>query len=104
MSFDINGPSNKPVIRETQNMENNGGGGNLGYMQGGGKKKEKEEEATIFDNQPEDAFIKEGEDGIEEEKSENLIDKIKNIFKPKKEEPVVEHDFLTLSKKEDKKD
>ncbi len=50
MSFGINGPDNKPVIREAQGMFNNGGGGNLGYFQQGRKKKNNEkEEQDIFE-------------------------------------------------------
>lgn len=31
MSFDL-GPIKRPMIQESQSMQNNGGGGNLGYM------------------------------------------------------------------------
>ena len=41
MDFNI-GPSNRPIIRESQSMMNDGGGGNTGYFQRGKKKKEDE--------------------------------------------------------------
>ena len=42
MSFDL-GPIKRPMIQESQNMQNNGGGGNLGYMaQGDGEESEEE--------------------------------------------------------------
>jgi len=38
MSFDL-GPVKRPMIQESQNMQNNGGGGNLGYLKIPTKKK-----------------------------------------------------------------
>ncbi|MBE7705717.1 MAG: hypothetical protein E7Z91_00520 [Cyanobacteria bacterium SIG30] len=112
MSFDINGPSSKPVIREAQSMENNGGGGNLGYMQSGKKKKEEENQETdfqFFEEESKDSFVKnddknekennkENENEKNKDKKSSLIDKFKNIIKPK-EQPQEQYDFLTLSKK-----
>lgn len=77
MSFDLNGiPSQKPTIREAQNMQNNGGGGNLGYMQQGSKKKKDEgkskEEAKLHIEE-EDKFVKSGEAKKEETEQESKI-------------------------------
>lgn len=79
MSFDINGPkfTNKPMIQESQNMQNNGGGGNLGYFQQDGEKKKKEEKIDLFETQDDDSF----ELKIDEEKTKDptTSDKIKSF-------------------------
>lgn len=79
MSFDINGPkfSNKPMIQESQNMQNNGGGGNLGYFQQDGEKKKKQEKVDLFESKEEDSF----ELAIDEEKPKDptASDKIKSF-------------------------
>ena len=59
MSFDINGPSEKPVVIGAQNMQNNGGGGNLGYMQQG--RKEDKDKSIFQDQVKDDEFVKEKE-------------------------------------------
>ena len=99
MSFEINGPSNKPVIREAQNMENNGGGGNLGYMSGG-KRKNKDEEndidKSIFDG--EDEFVKSEEQELQDEtEHEGFISKIKKALTKKDKNKNAQGDFLTLT-------
>ncbi len=78
MSFGINGPENKPVIREAQSMFNNGGGGNLGYFQQQKKKKEDENENDILEL----SFGKqEGEDELNADFSLDAIGtKIKNFW------------------------
>lgn len=100
MSFEINGPSNKPVIREAQTMENNGGGGNLGYMAGGKKKDENEQgkdlDQSIFDG--EDEFIKSEEQELQDEtEPEGFIDKIKKALIKKDKNKNSHGDFLTLT-------
>ena len=42
MSFDL-GPIKRPMIQESQNMQNNGGGGNLGYMSRDGEESSEEQ-------------------------------------------------------------
>lgn len=83
MSFNINGPSNKPIIQETQNMKNNGGGGNLGYFKRG---KKNDDENENPDDGAQDLFIRE-DDEIKEDKFESegpsLFDKLKGVFKKK---------------------
>lgn len=83
MSFSFNGPSFRPMIQESQSMQNNGGGGNTGYYQRGRKKKEKQ--IDVFSEAEEkDSFTSEYSEQTEE-KSEKLLDKIlektKNIVK-----------------------
>ena len=48
MDFNI-GPSNRPMIQESQSMMNNGGGGNTGYFKRG-KKKEEERPKDLWDD------------------------------------------------------
>lgn len=106
MSFNINGPSNKPIIQEAQNMKNNGGGGNLGYFQRGKKKKDDEN----LDEEISDFFIKEdgendGKEG-EKEKKDNLFKKLKNKIIEKFDSKEggsapKQGDFLSLSKDKD---
>ena len=55
MSFNFQGPGDRPIIQGAQNMMNNGGGGNLGYFQGRQKKKE-EKKTTLFEDDDEDSF------------------------------------------------
>ncbi len=76
MTFNINGPSNKPVITEAQNMMNNGGGGNTGYFE-----REQEQEAINFiDSSEEDSFKKTVD--LEEDDDDILIvDRIIEFFK-----------------------
>ncbi len=107
MSFNINPPDNKPIIREAQNMQNDGGGGNLGYMQQGAKGEEyKEEAAPVQFESVEDKFIKEGEQEPELPKEPGLIERIinfiKNLFRPKYDIPQDKDEFLsTKGKKQD---
>ena len=107
MSFEINGPSNKPVIREAQTMENNGGGGNLGYM-AGGKRKNKEEQENELDQsifEKEDEFIKSEEQELTgEEEQEGFIDKIKKALTKKNKNKNSHGDFLTLTQNNKEKD
>ncbi len=78
MSFNINGPSNKPVIQEAQNMMNNGGGGNLGYFM-----RENSDEAIKFvDNEEEDTFEKSIElDDLKDDENLLLIDRLVLLLK-----------------------
>ena len=79
MSFNINGPSNKPVIQEAQNMMNNGGGGNLGYFM-----RENSDEAIKFiDNEEEDCFEKsvEIDDEIQDSEDLLLVDRVIRFIK-----------------------
>ena len=74
MSFNFNGPSFRPMIQESQAMQNNGGGGNTGYFQRGKKKKDKE--INVFGGEDEkDTFTPSASetDNLEEE---SLIDKL----------------------------
>lgn len=62
MGFDVN--FNKPVIQETQSLQD-GGAGNLGYFEQEEKKKKKEK--SIFDDAKEkDSFEKHGEEDCSE--------------------------------------
>lgn len=116
MSFNINGPDNKPVIREAQSMLNDGGAGNTGYMMAGRRKKENEEEELLLNEEVDDKFVK-SEDFNEKDEDEDLTfyDKIvrflanilkffKDIFVPNKKQDNENVDFLSLSKKIDEKD
>lgn len=68
MSFDINPPSNKPVIREAASMQNDGGGGNLGYFEGEERRQKERQPESIFGHENEvDSFNKEGEEDLKEE-------------------------------------
>lgn len=105
-SFNINGPNNRPMIQESQHMQNNGGGGNLGYMRGRGKDgEENQEEILISFEGKEDTFEKEDaapqETGIFEKIISFFIDMFKKIlliFAPKPK-PQPKDEFLTLSRK-----
>ena len=88
MGFEVNPPSNKPVIREAASMQNDGGAGNLGYFENEGKRKEKERQESIFSHEPEaDTFKKEGETDIKKEDFSiskliaNIIFSIREWFK-----------------------
>ncbi len=80
MSFDINGPkfTNKPMIQESQNMQNNGGGGNLGYFQQEKDKKKKQEKIDLFGSNEDDSFELNLEDE-EKPKDPTASDKIKSF-------------------------
>ncbi|HNW26204.1 MAG TPA: hypothetical protein PKI94_05360 [Candidatus Gastranaerophilaceae bacterium] len=65
MGFNINPPSNKPVIREAANMQNDGGAGNLGYFEQGEGEKKKQE--SIFAKEESDSFKKEGDINLPDE-------------------------------------
>lgn len=59
MSFNVNPPNNKPVIREAASMQNDGGAGNLGYFERGENKEKKHKEDSIFSSGQEvDTFQK----------------------------------------------
>ncbi len=79
MSFNFQGPSERPIIQGAQNMMNNGGGGNLGYFQGRQKKKDKEK-TNLFGKEEEDSFtLSSGK--IEEEMPESdTFGAIKGFF------------------------
>lgn len=76
MSFNINGPSNKPIIQEAQNMMNNGGGGNLGYFM-----RENPEETINFVSSEEEDTFKKSVDIDEDNDNSFIIDKIINFLK-----------------------
>ena len=83
MSFELNGPTpiNKPMIQESQSMQNNGGGGNLGYFKRGKQKKKKEDNLDTFESSS-----KSEEEILDEQIDINLnfksiAGKIKGFFK-----------------------
>lgn len=60
-SFNINGPSNQPIIQGSQGLgKDGGGGGNTGYMNMRGKKKnqDNEEDNSVFLEEEEDTFTR----------------------------------------------
>lgn len=73
----INGPTNKPMIQESQNMQNNGGGGNLGYFQRRKSEEEFQAKEMVDMFEKEDTF--ESQDG--EEGKEGFFSKIINFLK-----------------------
>lgn len=81
MSFNFQGPSERPIIQGAQNMMNNGGGGNLGYFQGRQKKKDDESNKNLFNSQDEDSFTLSSGKGEEElpEDINNENSAMKNI-------------------------
>lgn len=87
MSFGINGPmpsNNKPMIQESQNMQNDGGAGNLGYFRRGKQKKKKEEnELDSFELSGSDSFEPSVEDIEPDIDLKSIGDKIKGLFKKK---------------------
>ncbi|MBR6163402.1 hypothetical protein IKQ26_05905 [bacterium] len=88
MSFGINGPmpsNNKPMIQESQNMQNDGGAGNLGYFRRGKQKKKKEDELDSFELSGEDSFETSLEEIEPEIDLKSIGDKIKGLFKKKSE-------------------
>ena len=88
MSFDISGPSpvNKPMIQESQNMQNDGGAGNLGYFKRGKQKKKKEDELDSFElSTSADTFESEFAEIDEEVDFKSIANKIKGFFKKKSE-------------------
>lgn len=98
MSFEINGPSSKPMIQEAQQMLNNGGGGNLGYFKRGqnqdSEQKKQNDISDFFETSPdEDEFSTRLEIKEDEKKFDfsflkkwlhNLIKKLKKPFNRKK--------------------
>ncbi len=94
-SFNINGPSNKPIIQGSQNLgKDGGGGGNTGYMNMRNKKKEKkqpDEDDSIVLEEEQDSFSKSS--SAQKELKENVFVKaISNfLFGTKKEKDVFEH-------------
>ena len=90
MSFGINGPmpsNNRPMIQESQNMQNDGGAGNLGYFQRGKQKKKKEDdELDSFELSGEDSFESSLEDIEPEIDLKSIGNKIKGLFKKKPDE------------------
>ena len=94
-SFNINGPSHQPIIQGAQNLgQDGGGGGNTGYMNMRGKKKgedeKKDEENSVFLEEGEDTFTKEGkkEDKTDKDnkKSGKFLRAIKDLLKDKNED------------------
>ncbi len=84
MSFNFQGPSERPIIQGAQNMMNNGGGGNLGYFQGRQKKKD-DSNKNLFDTKEEDSFTLssgKNEDEIPEnfDKDNSALKNIKGFF------------------------
>ena len=53
MSYEIRGPSIRPLVSEAQSLMNNGGGGNLGYFQRNNKNK-KDEQKAVFESPPDE--------------------------------------------------
>ena len=62
MGFNINGPSNQPIIQASQNLgKDGGGGGNTGYMNMRNKKKderkkENEDESVILEEEVDEKY------------------------------------------------
>lgn len=88
MSFDVNPPSHKPVIREAASMQNDGGAGNLGYFEQGENKEKKNQAESIFSQgstvdtfQKESDKDKENEDFSISKLIAELIFTIKEFFK-----------------------
>lgn len=87
MSFGVNFNNNKPMIQETQSMQD-GGAGNLGYFEQEEEKKKKESEKSIFSQSKgqEDSFDKDGENEDDKENFSisrliaQIIFNIKNWF------------------------
>lgn len=78
MSFNINGPSNKPVIQEAQNMMNNGGGGNLGYFM----RENSDETLKFVNSDEEDCFEKSiEEDEFKDSEDLLIIDRLIRLLK-----------------------
>ncbi len=95
MGFEINRPTSKPIIKETQNAQD-GGAGNLGYFEGeGGEKRGSKEDEQLFlkENDEFDTFKKEGDiEEVEEDISLskmvavaifNVKEFFRNLFKGK---------------------
>lgn len=84
MSFNFQGPSERPIIQGAQNMMNNGGGGNLGYFQGRKKKKEDTSNRNLFNTKDEDSFTlssANNDDELPEDlKNNSPLDSLKGFF------------------------
>lgn len=84
MGFNIN-PTNKPIIREAANMQNDGGAGNTGYFEqeGGEKKKKNSALESVFNAETTDTFVKEGSELEEDDefKLGHFFEKITLFFK-----------------------
>lgn len=88
---------NKPIIQGAKSMQNDGGAGNLGYFEREGEKKESGDDIdSVFIENKQDAFDKEGDLDSEDEDFSipKLIAQIilaikdffKSIFKPNSED------------------
>lgn len=75
MSFNFNGPSFRPMIQESQSMQNNGGGGNTGYFERGKKKKNNKDINVFGGDDEKDAFIP-SSDEAEILEENGLLDKL----------------------------
>lgn len=84
MSFNFQGPSERPIIQGAQNMMNNGGGGNLGYFQGRKKKKEDTSNRNLFNTKDEDSFTlsssNNNDEMPEDMKNNSPLDNLKGFF------------------------
>ncbi len=59
MGFEVN--FNKPIIKETQSLQD-GGAGNLGYFEQEEEKKKKDRDKSIFEAKESDTFEKDGQE------------------------------------------
>ena len=81
MGFNINGPSNQPIIQASQSLgKDGGGGGNTGYMNMRDKKKdernkEDENESVVLEEEEPDTFTKEKGENKKENKILGVISK-----------------------------
>lgn len=104
-SFNINGPSNQPIIQGAQNLgKDGGGGGNTGYMnmrkkKKNNKKEESEEISIIIDNEQEDTFTKSDKKNNEDN---NLLKTLAGFIHKKEtnNKDVAKDDIFTKSTKE----
>ena len=97
-SFNINGPSNKPIIQGAQNLgQDGGGGGKTGYMRIRKKKKgqkngESDDPSIIIEDEQEDTFTKQSNEEKaaqeEEKKSNKLLETLAGfIYKKEEDKP-----------------
>lgn len=108
-SFNINGPSNQPIIQGAQNLgKDGGGGGNTGYMNMRKKKKNEkkensEENSIIIDNEQEDTFTR--QDKTKDNENNNLLKTLASFIHKKdtnknNNKDVNKDDIFTKSTKE----
>jgi len=106
-SFNINGPSNQPIIQGSQSLgKDGGGGGNTGYMnmrkKKNNEKKESEEDNSVFlEDVSEDTFVKEKPEDKKE--GNKFFDVVSNFLNNKKGKEEVK-DAFTKTEEDEKSD